>query len=371
VNNPDEDRDTTIDHLLGSTLKRSARADLAGACLDAETLAAWADDALDRQERAAVESHAAVCERCQAMMATLARAEHAHAAATVVNQPARRFPALAWLIPVTAIAAALLVWIAVPQRGPTVLHEDPAQAANAVTIPPAAPVGAAEAVTPPAEPEAAPKTSPRREAGRSQLESSNARADQPDALEKQRDDLRAKDEQAADRSAALTSGAAATNRASVDALAGNKPMTTNESVAQKSAAAPAAASPAAVTSFRNATASAPGTTIVSSNPGSRWRIVPGGAVQHTADGGSTWETQQTGSTVTLAAGASPSPSVCWLVGPAGTVLLSTDARTWRRIAFAEQADLVGVSATDDRTATVSFADGRTLTTTDAGVSWQR
>jgi photosystem II stability/assembly factor-like uncharacterized protein len=104
---------------------------------------------------------------------------------------------------------------------------------------------------------------------------------------------------------------------------------------------------------------------------SRWRIVPGGAVQHTADGGSTWQTQQTGATVTLAAGSSPSPSVCWLVGPEGTVLLSTDGRTWRRIAFVEQADLVGVAATDEKTATVSFADGRTLTTTDAGVSWQR
>lgn len=374
MNNPNEDRDTTIDHLLGSTLKRSARAEPAGACLDAETLAAWADDGLDRQERAAVEAHAAGCERCQAMMATLSRAEHAHAAATVVNRPARRFPALAWLIPVTAIAAAMLVWIAVPQRAPTVLHEDPAQAATAVTIPPAAPAApssAAEAVTPPAEPEAVQKNSPQREAGRSQLESSNARADQPEALEKQRDDLRAKDAQLADRSAALTSGAAATGSVTADALASNKATTANETVAQKSAAAPAAASPAAARSLRNATASAPGTTIVSSNPGSRWRIVPGGAVQHTADGGSTWETQQTGSTVTLAAGSSPSPSVCWLVGPVATVLLSTDARTWRRIALPEQADLVGVSATDDRTATVSFADGRTLTTTDAGVSWQR
>ena len=63
--------------------------------------------------------------------------------------------------------------------------------------------------------------------------------------------------------------------------------------------------------------------------------------------------------------------VGWLVGPEGTVLLSTDGRTWRRIAFVEQADLVGVAATDEKTATVSFADGRTQTTTDAGVSWQR
>ncbi len=385
MNNPDNDRDTTIDHLLARTLKQSARTDPAGACLDAETLAAWADEGLDRQERAAVETHAAGCERCQAMMASLARTELAYDAATTLSKPARRFPALSWLIPVAAVAAALVVWIAVPQRGPTVLHEDPGQAVNAVAVPPAAPAGAASAagtaerVTPSAEPEAAVKTAPRREVGRSQLENSNARTDRPDALEKQRDDLRAKDEQRADQ------GAAATSNAAADALTSNKTASANETVAQMRAAAPAAAPPvlasptelngprsaAAAKAFASATTGAPGTTIVSSNPGSRWRIVPGGAVQHTADGGSTWQTQQTGSTVTLAAGSSPSPSVCWLVGPDGIVLLSTDGRTWRRIPFAERADLVGVLAADENNATVSFADGRTLTTTDAGLSWQR
>ena len=229
---------------------------------------------------------------------------------------------------------------------------------------------------PSAEPKAVPKISPRREVGRSQLENSNARTDQADALEKQRDDLRAKDEQRADQGAAA-------NTAAADALTSNKTVATNEMVTQKRAAAPAAApsappaeltgarSAAAAKAFAGATAGAPGTTIVSSNPGNRWRIVPGGAVQHSADGGSTWQTQQTGSTVTLVAGSSPSPSVCWLVGPGGMVLLSADGRTWRRIPFAEPADLVGVSATDEKTAIVSFADGRTLTTTDAGVSWQR
>jgi hypothetical protein len=382
VNNPDNDRDTTIDHLLASTIMRNARTDSAGACLDAETLAAWADDGLDRQERTAVETHAAGCERCQAMMASLARAEHAHDAVTAVSKPVRRFPALAWLIPLTAVAAALIVWIAVPQRGPTAVHEDPAQAVNSVAVP-AIPAGAAsappEAATPSTEPKAAAGSSPRRELGRSQPADSNTLTDRTDPLAKQRSDLRAKDEPRADQDAAPTSSAAA------DALARSNSVTTNEAMTEKRAAAPAAApsalaapaepsgarSAATAKAFAGATAGASGITIVSSNPVSRWRIVPGGAVQHTADGGSTWQTQQTGATVTLAAGSSPSPSVCWLVGPEGTVLLSTDGRTWRRIAFVEQADLVGVAATDEKTATVSFADGRTLTTTDAGVSWQR
>jgi len=111
--------------------------------------------------------------------------------------------------------------------------------------------------------------------------------------------------------------------------------------------------------------------IVSSNPASRWRIVNGGAVQRTSDGGSTWQTQQTGVNETLAAGSSPSPSVCWLVGPRGIVLLSTDDRSWRRVAFPEEADLASVSAADAQTATVTTADGRTFTTSDGGRTWAR
>ena len=42
-------------------------------CLDADTLAAWADNALGAAELAAAEAHAADCARCQAMLAAMAR----------------------------------------------------------------------------------------------------------------------------------------------------------------------------------------------------------------------------------------------------------------------------------------------------------
>jgi photosynthesis system II assembly factor YCF48-like protein len=113
------------------------------------------------------------------------------------------------------------------------------------------------------------------------------------------------------------------------------------------------------------------TLIVSSNPDIRWRIVANGAVQHSTDSGSTWEMQATGVTVMLAAGASPSPSICWLVGPDGIVLLSTDGRSWRRIAFPEAADLASVRAMDDKSATVGTTDGRAFSTTDGGQTWTR
>ena len=108
---------------------------------------------------------------------------------------------------------------------------------------------------------------------------------------------------------------------------------------------------------------AAGTVIVSSSQASRWRIVPGGTVERSTDGGSTWQAQETGATVTLAGGASPAPSICWLVGPTGTVLLSTDGRSWQRIAFPEATDLISVRATDEKNAAVTESDGRTFTTT--------
>src|SRR6185436_5741143 len=111
--------------------------------------------------------------------------------------------------------------------------------------------------------------------------------------------------------------------------------------------------------------------IVSSNPASRWRILANGGVQHSTDSGATWEVQSTGVTVMLTAGASPAPSICWLVGPQGIVLLSTDGRSWRRIAFPESADLTSVRATDDKSATVNTADGRAFSTTDGGQTWKR
>jgi photosystem II stability/assembly factor-like uncharacterized protein len=52
-------------------------------------------------------------------------------------------------------------------------------------------------------------------------------------------------------------------------------------------------------------------------------------------------------------------------------VVSTDDRSWRRVAFPEEAALVAVSATDDQTATVTAADGRTFETADGGRTWTR
>jgi photosystem II stability/assembly factor-like uncharacterized protein len=109
----------------------------------------------------------------------------------------------------------------------------------------------------------------------------------------------------------------------------------------------------------------------------RWRIIPPAGVQRTMDDGATWAVVdpiatgngQSRSSVALVAGSSPVRDVCWIVGRAGLVLLSTDGANWRRVLFPEAVDLTAVRATDATTAIVTAADGRRFATVDGGVSW--
>ena len=148
--------------------------------------------------------------------------------------------------------------------------------------------------------------------------------------------------------------------------------------AQPAALPPARVAPAAealadrsTESSRSARAMATaGVEIPSPDPAVRWRIA-GSAVQHTINGGSSWEAASTGITAQFLAGSAPSTSTCWLVGRGGIVLLLTDGVRWRRLPFPEPTDLSAVHATDPLRATVTAADGRTFTTSDGGVTWVR
>ncbi len=114
--------------------------------------------------------------------------------------------------------------------------------------------------------------------------------------------------------------------------------------------------------------------VLSPNPNQRWRIVNSpqrvvSTIEYSTDGGTTWTAQQIAERTKVTTGMSPSPSVCWMVGPQGTVLLTPDGRTWQQLVFPEAVDLVAVRATDAMNATVTAADGRTLATTDGGATW--
>jgi photosystem II stability/assembly factor-like uncharacterized protein len=109
--------------------------------------------------------------------------------------------------------------------------------------------------------------------------------------------------------------------------------------------------------------------IVSPDANARWRV-GGRSLERSIDGGRTWKVQPTGTEVDLLAGSSPAPTVCWIVGRSGLVLLSTDGETWRRLDFPDATvDLVSVTARDGAAATVTAANGRIYRTTDAGRTW--
>jgi len=105
-------KDDAIVRLLPGTLKGSAEAPAGMACLDADMLAAWDDQALDAGERHAVETHAAGCARCQAMLAAMVTTMPAAA----VTPPSRARAFWWFAAAVAPVAAALVIWFAVPPR---------------------------------------------------------------------------------------------------------------------------------------------------------------------------------------------------------------------------------------------------------------
>jgi hypothetical protein len=352
VKKVESDRDQLIERLLPAGLRARDGAAPPDACVDAETAAAWADDALEPRERATVETHAANCGRCQALLATLVR----------TNPPAPavawfRRPMLAWVAPLTAAAAALVVWTrtaAADAAAPA-----PAPSPSSPSTPPAAAQPLARAVTEPALRTRADLQQKERRKQESADVSRGASAPlaqaSPDVVAPPAPAPFAPNKAAAPAPTAVDS-ARADQRVEAPAAAGAAPVAAPRALTESVAA-------------KRLAAVAPPALIVSTNSRSRWLIGANGVVQHSTDGGSTWDTQQTGASVTLTTGASPSPSICWLVGPGGVVLLSTDGRSWQAVPFEEKVDLVSVRATDETSATVVAANGRSFRTTDRGRTW--
>jgi hypothetical protein len=343
------ERDPAVERLLRQS--RPLNGGVTDACLDAETLAAWVDGGLSGAALEDAQSHVADCARCQTLVGTLARIS----STVPQNEPARASRRwLAWLVPLTAAAAAVALWVALPGNN----------FRNAlVTQAPQVQDKVAELKAPePAPPENRPQAS---QATRAPLAPVRKDAfQQPTVI------------------AGAAKKEVASNDAARDQSVNNGVVGRLEAENQKSAAAPLAA-PAAdaapsalaetVVVARSAAGVAGGvgvvtTEIVSPDPSVRWRIARS-LVQRSTNGGSTWDGASLPITAELTAGAAPSPSVCWLVGRGGVVLLTVDGRTWRRVAFPEMTDLSAVRATDARSASVSTLDGRTFSTTDGGTTW--
>ena len=103
----------------------------------------------------------------------------------------------------------------------------------------------------------------------------------------------------------------------------------------------------------------------------RWRVIGAGQVERTTTGGAQWVRAALPESATLIGGSSPSPSVCWLVGRAGAIYVTTDGLRFVRVPFRDRTDFVSIQATDGRRATVITIDGRTLRTEDQGANWIR
>jgi hypothetical protein len=373
--------------LLRDALRDHAAASPSSACVDAETLAAWADGVLSARERDAIESHAAGCARCQAMLAAMAKTAPA---------PARawwRTPALGWIVPLTAAASAVL-WF-----GTMEIRHTPAQSKAIATArqvsqesqasldrrsdapqasPATAPAGA------PPTPSSAPRPAARAVAPKTMAPAiaSQPVPAQPAAAEtaavgqasKPAADRAERRDAAAAREAAAAPPSTPTAVAAADASTEPPARPPSPAFAAGANAAPAptaesarlrAAAPMMMKSIapQPLVIPAPGAT-------TRWRLLPGGGVERSTDGGATWQEQSTGLAVTLTGGAATSSTTCWLVGPGGIVLLTTDGRTWQRVSLPEAIDVIGVRPTDEKSATVVAAGGRTFTTTDGGKTWK-
>jgi hypothetical protein len=311
-------RDESVERLLRQSPVAPATRDRTDSCPDAETLGAWIDGGLSGTALEMAQSHVADCARCQSIAGALVRT------GTPIVEPKpeqarRRW--LAWLIPLTATAFAVAVWVAVPRdsgvapRRPAALQEKSAAIAQAPAAQPAAPPA-----TEPADQFQVPRAK------------NQVRETRPAAGADSRDDVAPQTARPQLRDAAVGGLAAADNLQKQEAAVVMR------------------------------------TEIVSPNAQIRWRIA-GQVVDRSSDGGVTWEAVPTGVGAELTAGAAPSTTVCWLVGRGGVVLLSIDGRSWRRVPFPESSDLMAVRAVDARVATVSTADGRIFSTSDGGATW--
>jgi hypothetical protein len=344
-------RDEPVDRLLRRTSAPDADARPVGVCLDAETLASWSDGSLTTRERELAEIHAADCGRCLEALAALARTIPAH---TAVPWWSRWF-SWRWVVPITASAVAVTLWVIPrPELQPVVPDAPQSIAAG----PRAEPTSSNRADESAGAAAAARRT-------RTQAAPSPASK----SVAEREEDASAKAYQAAADAQTSTAAPAAPPAAATAAAAAPPELPV---VAPAPTGAPIVDPPAPLREEVRQSAlrerRAASTEIISPHSTVRWRIA-GTSVEQSIDSGRTWVARPTGTAATLVAGSSPSRTVCWVVGGGGTVLLTTDAESWRRLPFPETTDLAAVTALSAEIATVTTVDGRAYRTVDAGRTW--
>jgi hypothetical protein len=333
-----------------------------GGCLDAETLGAWSDGALNPAAVAACEAHVSNCDRCQALVGAFARGSSAVGTSGTLgtlDTPGALSFWRWWLAPIAAGVTAATLWMVVPEP-------DTAPPAPSVSITQQPPVRRSH--IPPA------------------VQGSGVAAETDAQARRQSTDQFARDSAAnatrADQQPPKLTDERKQEQRKEEALVAE--------VRERVAAAESAAAPAAVAADRQAAPAAPppaapaiGSLQKSARPGFspvnfeiptlqpavRWRVAGDFFLELTQDGGASWQRKHQVPGVN--AGSAPSASVLWLGGANGTVWLTTDGgATFRNVGIAEPLDIASVSATDARTASVFTVSGRRFTTEDGGRTWR-
>ena len=291
---------------------------------------------------AAVELHVSSCGRCQAIVGAVARS--APLIEPVVNEGWFRFPR--WALAPLAAAAAITVWMVVPQD---------------TTQPPRAAAPAAERRQDAPRQDATPlaQDSTAQSPAKELADAGAPRpAPSPAPAPARREEFSEAKRQGA--------GAAA------GALQDRAQLTEEPTAALGAAASPAPpAAPLAEATLQKSAARAVALLeIVSPDASRRWRIV-NSAIERSEDGGASWVATRTLSGQTITGGSSPTGSVCWLIGSAGTVMIAADGITFSDVSLPEPVDLTAITAADARSATVTSADGRRFRTDDSGRTWRQ
>ena len=100
-----------------------------------------------------------------------------------------------------------------------------------------------------------------------------------------------------------------------------------------------------------------------------WRVGPRGLIQQVNSKGE-WKTHKSGVRTDLNEISFATPDVGWVVGQAGTILLTTDGgTTWTKVPSPTSEDLTQVAAQSDSAATVVTRSGVAFSTTDGGKTW--
>jgi Putative zinc-finger len=339
------DRDRTLEQALTHEL-RAAGAPDRDACVDAETLGAWADGGLDGAQMAAVELHVSTCARCLAIVGATARSAHM---APGTEAAGTFFRWRWWLAPLAATAAAVTLWMVVPQQ------RDIAVRPSSVVTPATETLAQNQPKTEAVPTEASPATPADT---RNALADRARRADTPQQTRANRQERAYSEKKEGSLPAKKDLDAAKPSQEQI-AIAGNPAP----------AAAPSSA-PAAAELRKSARLAAAPVEIASPDPSSRWRIV-NGAVERSQDGGASWNATPLQAGDSITGGTAPARSICWLIGPGGLVMVTADGLTFARVPLLERVDLTAVTATDALTAVVTTADGRRFRTDDAGRTWRQ